>query len=79
MGPNSLQHQYETGQLDLACLDTMRDDFSEYGRCLAFAWRSSSVEAVSQMLEANGALAFDDHDPQTTAELWAWHAAQVAA
>lgn len=57
---NKLRYRYDADQLDLACLDTKQGDHREYGECLAFAWRSSALEALEQMFDANGGLTFDN-------------------
>ena len=61
-------HQYINQQVDLACLDTMHGDYSEYGLCLRFAMERSALHAVRQMFDANGALTFESRDPETWEE-----------
>lgn len=68
----SIIQTYTMAQFDLAVLDTMHGDYAEYGRCLRFAIRSSAVEAVQQMLAANGACAFEDGERMTFDELLDW-------
>lgn len=67
----TLEHEYMMKQLDLACLDTMHWDYSDYGLCLAFAWDSSCVAAVTQLCKAHGALPFEGRDPETEQEMFA--------
>jgi len=63
-------------QVDLACLDTMHGDYSEYGQCLRFAMGGSGVDAITLMFKAVGAVTFDTCDYETASERRArWDAA----
>jgi len=59
---------YRAAQVELACLDTLCGDYEDYGLCLRIAMTGSSVAAVMQMFDANGAMTFDGRDPETTEE-----------
>lgn len=63
---------YVYHQVDLACIDTIGGDYSDYRVCLTFAMTSSSVSAVRQMFAMNGALAFEDCERMTRDELLDW-------
>lgn len=60
-----IRYEYQSQQVDLACLDTLCGDFSDYGLCLAFAWHGSATENVGLMFEMHGAVTLDNVDPET--------------
>lgn len=49
---------YNDQQVDLACLDTITGDMSEYRACLRFSWSSSAVATIGLLFEVNGAMPF---------------------
>jgi hypothetical protein len=70
MNMGQLGYEYGSGQVDLACLDTMSGDYEEYAACLRFRVRCET-EAIHQMFAANGAVAFEQHERETRDERYA--------
>lgn len=61
-------YEYQSAQVDLACLDTVCGDFSEYRVCLGFGFGIPSLCSINACFAMHGALPFEDHERETDAE-----------
>lgn len=66
----TLGYEYQQGQVNLACLDTLCGDHAEYSACLRFAVHCETT-AIHLMFAANAALAFEPHERETRDERYA--------